>query len=257
MRNLLLTLAFRGTAYHGFQVQANARTVCEVFQDAVQRVISRRCDVKGASRTDAGVHANGFALGMKIEEEIPCDALVRALNVHLPPDIAVLSCREVPADFHPRYMALGKRYLYKIWNAREKNPFLADLAYHVPKRIDAALANRAAGLFVGERDFSALCAAGGSVQDKVRHIHRCGVVREGDLLVLSVTGDGFLYNMVRILTGTVLEVCAGRYAPEEIPEILDSCDRTRAGTTAPAHGLYLDRVFYDREEWEAEVNGLG
>ena len=159
MRNLLMTLAFRGTAYHGFQVQKNAVTVCQVFQDAVERALSRRYDVNGSSRTDAGVHAEGFAIGMRIEERIPCDALVRALNVNLPADIAVLDCREVPEDFHPRYSALGKRYLYKIWNAREKNPFLADLAYHVPKKLDETLADQAARAFVGRRDFSALCAA--------------------------------------------------------------------------------------------------
>lgn len=248
MRNIRMTIAYRGTAYHGWQVQQNARTVCAVFQDALEQVLGRRYDVKGCSRTDAGVHANGFVLSVRCDREtpatIPCEALQKALNNVLPRDIAVLSCADAAKSFHPRYDCAAKRYLYKIWNSPVKNPFLEDLALQYRYHIDEELADAAAHQFVGKRDFSALCAAGGSVEDKVRTVHDCRVSRDGRMVTLSVTGDGFLYNMVRILTGTVLEVCAGRLAIEDIPGILAEKDRSKAGSTLPPHGLYLDRVFY-------------
>lgn len=243
-----MTIAYRGTAYHGWQVQQNALSVCAVFQNALEQVLGRRYPVKGCSRTDAGVHANGFVLSARCDGDppptIPCEALQKALNNLLPRDIAVLGCEDAAEDFHPRYDCTGKRYLYKIWNSGVKNPFLEDLALHYRPVIDEAVADAAAREFVGTRDFSALCAAGGGVEDKVRTIYRCGVRREGELVTLSVTGDGFLYHMVRILTGTVLEVCAGRIAAEEIAGILAGKDRSRAGPTLPPHGLYLDEVFY-------------
>ena len=243
-----MTIAYRGTAYHGWQVQQNARTVCAVFQDGLERVLGRRYDVKGCSRTDAGVHANGFVLSVRCDGEtpptIPCEALQKALNNVLPRDIAVLSCADGLESFHPRYDCAAKRYLYKIWNSPVKNPFLEDLALQYRTIIDKELADAAARQFVGTRDFSSLCAAGGSVEDKVRTVYDCHVSRDGQLVTLSVTGDGFLYNMVRILTGTVLEVCAGRLAIEDIPGILADKDRSKAGPTLPPHGLYLDRVFY-------------
>lgn len=252
MRNIRMTLAYRGTAYHGWQVQQNALSVCTVFQDGVERVLGRRYEVKGCSRTDAGVHANGFVLSLRCPEEeppaIPCGALQKALNNCLPRDIAVLDCRDAPPDFHPRYDCTGKRYLYKIWNSPVKNPFLEDLALQYRPHIDEALANEAAARFLGRRDFTSLCAAGGAVEDKVRTITRCSLRREGELVILSVTGNGFLYNMVRILAGTILEVCYGRLAPEDIPGILDAKDRSKAGPTLPPHGLYLDRVFYPGDE---------
>ena len=247
-----MTIAYRGTAYHGWQVQQNALSVCAVFQDALERVMGQRYEVKGCSRTDAGVHANGFVLSVRCQGDplptIPCEALQKAMNNLLPRDIAVLSCADAEESFHPRYDCVAKRYLYKIWNSPVKNPFLEDLALQYRTYIDEKLADAAAGEFVGKRDFSALCAAGGSVEDQVRTIYGCGVVREGDLVTLWVTGDGFLYNMVRILTGTVLEVCAGRTRLEDISGILAGKDRSRAGPTLAPHGLYLDRVFYPGDE---------
>lgn len=248
MRNIKMTLAFRGTAYHGWQVQRNALSVCTAFQDALEQVLGKRYDVKGCSRTDTGVHARGFVLSVLCPGEdapsIPCEALQKAMNNALPRDMAVLDCADVPWGFHPRYDCLGKRYRYEIWNSPVKNPFLEDLAYHYRPVVDVHLADAAAKAFQGTWDFSTLCAAGGSVEEKVRTIFSCGVERQGDLVVLSVTGDGFLYNMVRILAGTVLEVCAGRLVLSKIPEILEARDRRLAGPTLPPHGLYLDRVFY-------------
>lgn len=252
MRNIRITLAYRGTAYHGWQVQRNARSVCTVFQDALEQALGRRYDVKGCSRTDAGVHANGFVLSVLCPGEappaIPCAALQKALNDRLPRDMAVLDCADAPEEFHPRYDCTAKRYLYKIWDRPVKNPFLEDLALHCRQPLDLERADSAARQFLGRWDFTSLCAAGGSVEDKTRTIYRCAVRREGELAVLSVTGDGFLYNMVRILAGTVLEASRGKLDPAGIPDILRARDRSLAGPTLPPHGLYLDRVFYPDDE---------
>ena len=155
------------------------------------------------------------------------------------------ACRLVPDDFHPRYDARGKRYVYRIWNHPARNPFWEGRAYHYGRRLDVDAMNAAAAALVGQHDFAAFCAAGSSVEDTVRCVSACGVTRRGDLVEIRVQADGFLYNMVRIIVGTLLEVESGRIDPQTIPAILQSGDRTRAGATAPAHGLYLEQVFYD------------
>lgn len=246
MRTIKLTIAYRGTAYHGFQFQKNAISVAQVFQDAVEGIFGARYDIKGCSRTDAGVHANRFVLAIYCSDDrnIPCYRLVRALNANLPPDIAVLDCCDMQEGFHPRYDATGKRYLYRIWNAPQRSPFVADTALHHPSPLDLALMNGAAAALLGTHDFTSFCAAGGKVTDRVRTITHCAVTREGELVTLAITGDGFLYNMVRIIVGTLLEVSAGKRSPHDIPAILSACDRSKAGFTAPAHGLFLDEVYY-------------
>ena len=231
MRNLLLTIAYDGAAYHGWQVQENARTVQQVFQEAAGRVLGVCPSLKGCSRTDTGVHARQFCLSMKTEHAIPCGRLVDALNHFLPADIAVLSCREVPEEFHARYSCRGKEYEYCIWNARVRSPFLRARAYHYYYPLQVEAMNEAAGHFLGSHDFSAITAS------KWRW--------EGDMVIYRVAADGFLYNMVRILVGTMLYVSQGKIRAEEIPAILQSGDRSKAGPTAPAQGLYLNRVFYD------------
>ena len=244
MRHLLLTIRYRGTRYHGYQVQQNALSVAQVVQDAVEQVFGARLPVKGCSRTDAGVHANQFALTLYTERQIPCPNVVRAMNVHLPEDIAVLDCREVSDTFHPRYSCAGKRYLYQIWNSPVRNPFLTDLALHWPHPLDAAELDAAAQGFLGTHDFSAFCSAGSSVEDHVRTIYQASVSRQGELVTFSVTGNGFLYNMVRIMVGTLLQAAREHLGAAEIAAIVERGDRAKAGVTAPAHGLYLDRVFY-------------
>lgn len=245
MRTLLLFLAYNGTRYHGYQVQKNAVTVAETFQNALERVLGERPDIKGCSRTDAGVHANHFAVSFPTKSQIPCQALVRALNANLPPDIAALQCREVEAGFHARYRCTGKRYLYRVRNSRIKNPFAQSLELLYPTHLDEVLLDRAAKAFLGRHDFSGFCSAGSSVEDRVRTLYDFTVKREGELVTFSVTGDGFLYNMVRILVGTLFSVNAGQISPEELPAILESGNRSRAGATVPPQGLYLDEVFYD------------
>lgn len=248
MTRLLLTLQYDGTRYHGWQVQRNARTVQEVLQDAVERITGVRAGVTGCSRTDAGVHADMFCCTFDTGSTMTEKRMIAALNACLPEDIAVYDCRAVPADFHPRYSAVGKRYVYRIWNAPARNPFWNGRALHYRYPLDETALDRAAAGFLGTHDFSALCAAGSTVEDTVRTMTRCGVERRGELLLLTAQADGFLYNMVRILAGTLLDMASGHIPYDAAPLILEGKNRAAAGKTAPAHGLYLDRVFYENLE---------
>ena len=248
--NLLLRLTYKGTRYGGFQVQPNAPTVCAAFQDALQAVTGTRPDVKGCSRTDAGVHALDFALNFRYTGSIPPQKLVLALNAHLPPDIRVKSARPVPEGFHARYAAHAKTYCYRIRNSAIDDPFDLDTCWRAAGPLDLDAMQQAAQRFVGTHDFLALCAAGSGPAahgDTVRTITRCTVERDGDLVTVTVTADGYLYHMVRILAGTLVEVGRGKIRPAGIDAILQSRDRRRAGPTLPAKGLFLVRVDYPPE----------
>lgn len=256
MRNILMTLCYIGTAYHGSQVQANALSITQVVQDAMETVLRRREDVKGCSRTDAGVHANRFCFNFLTENPIPLYALKRGLNAVLPEDIGVLDCREVPLDFHARYSSVGKRYRYLIWNADGKNPFWKGRALEYWQPLDEEKMRRCCTLFLGTHDFGGFCSAKADLSDTVRTIYRCEVGRQGDLVTFTVEGDGFLYHMVRILVGTLLRVSEGKIRLEQVRRALEEKDRSLAGITAPAHGLYLDEVFYERpESWDFPAKG--
>lgn len=245
MRNLLLTLRFDGTAYHGWQVQKNSVTVQQTLQDALETILHHRPPVTGCSRTDAGVHARSYACNFRTEHRIPCENLVRALNTCLPDDVAVLSCREVPDVFHARYSALEKEYVYQIWNTPVRDPFFRGRALHVPYPLDTDIMDEAARHFLGTHDFAAFRAAGSAVKDTVRTISLSHVWREEDRVLFRVRGNGFLYNMVRIMVGTLLYTAQGKLKPADIPAVVASQNRTTAGPTAPAHGLYLNHIFYD------------
>lgn len=244
---VLLWLAYKGTRYAGFQVQPNALTVCEVLQNAMEAVLGSRPDVKGCSRTDAGVHARRFALSFRYDGTVPLRRLPLALNAHLPPDVRVMQAQQVPENFHARYAAHAKTYCYRIRNGAVDDPFDAEYTHRVPKNLDLTAMEKAAAGFVGTHDFLALCASGSSVAahgDTVRTITRCDVTREGEILTITVTADGYLYNMVRILAGTILQAGLGKLDPEQVPAILASRDRRRAGPTLPANGLCLADVQY-------------
>lgn len=245
MRNLLITIRFVGTAYHGWQIQENAVTVQEKLQDALKAVLGALPEIKGCSRTDTGVHASCFCVSFKTDCRIPCDRVPIALNVNLPKDIAVMSCIEVPEDFHARYNARGKRYVYKILNTPLRDPFFEDLALHYTRPLDEKLLDSACKKYIGTHDFAAFCSSGSSVEDTVRTVFDASARRDGDMIIFTVSADGFLYNMVRIMVGTLLSVAEGKIMPEEIPGIIESRDRSRAGITAPPQGLYLHEVFYD------------
>lgn len=248
IRNLKLTLRFVGTAYHGWQVQKNAPTVQETLQDALQAVLGERPGVTGCSRTDAGVHANEYICNFRTMSCIPCENLRRALNANLPRDIAVRACDTAGPEFHARYSACGKEYIYKVWNEAARDPFLEGYALTYSYPLDLPAMQTAAEAFLGEHDFQSFCAAGSSVQDTVRHVTLFEVTRDAGLVQFRVRADGFLYNMVRIMVGTLLSVSQGRIGSGDIPDILQARNRAEAGPTAPAHGLYLNKVFYDAVE---------
>lgn len=244
MRNLLMTIQYDGSAYHGWQVQSNALTVQEVFQNAVEKVFRSRLDIKGCSRTDSGVHANMYCVSLKTDMNIDCLGALRAMNTALPPDIAVIDCREVPSDFHPRYSCKSKEYVYKIYNGSIRNPFLQKYTFHYRYALDAELMDREAQAFLGKHDFSGFCSARSDIEDTVRFVKNVSVKREGDMVLFTVEADGFLYNMVRIMVGTLLFVNEGKIKPGELKDVIESKDRSRAGKTAPPQGLYLNRVNY-------------
>lgn len=244
MRRLLFTIRYDGTAYHGWQVQQNALTVQQLVQDALERLLGQRPDVTGCSRTDTGVHADMFCFHTDVDSDISCERLVSALNAHLPDDIAAYDCREVASDFHARYSSTGKRYVYRFYDGRQRNPFLMRYTTRVNGRLDEARMNAAAAHFVGRHDFAGFCSAGSSVEDTVRTVSEATVERQGDTVVFTVAADGFLYNMVRIMAGTLLDVSSGKLEPEDMPQIISSCERERAGATAKAQGLTLAEVFY-------------
>lgn len=248
MRNLLFTMRYDGTDFHGWQVQNNAPTVQQAFQDAVQRITGKRDNIIGCSRTDAGVHANMYCCNMRTETEIPIKKLITGLNAVLPESIAVYDCKEVPFDFHARYDCISKEYVYKIWNAQEKNPFLKNYYFHYKYPLDVEMLNREAKDFIGEYDYSAFCSAGSSTNDNVRNVKNVRLERNGDEVLIFFEANGFLYNMVRIMTGTLIDISRGKIERGTILQIIKSMDRSRAGVTAPAHGLYLNKVNYNIKE---------
>lgn len=245
LRNLLITISYRGTNYHGWQIQQNALSVQEVFQNALFEIICERPDIKGCSRTDSGVHANMYCISLKTSHPIECIRLIMALNRYLPLDMAVLDVREVSLDFHARYSCIGKEYVYKLWNSEIRNPFLDGLALHYRYRIDETVLNKAAQSFVGSHDFTSFCTLDKREKgDFVRTVKYFNVERNGDMITFTVAADGFLYNMVRIMVGTLLHIRQGKLSPDAIPQILKSENRKAAGPTAPSCGLYLNKVFY-------------
>ena len=250
MRNIKLTLQYDGAAFHGYQQQPNGDTVEARLKDAIAQILSEQATVYGCSRTDAGVHANDFCCNFKTQSDRPCDKIMRGLNAVLPPQIAVTACEDASPNFHARYSCLGKEYVYKIWNGKTRNPFLLERALFYPFELDVPLLHAQAQAFVGTHDFAAFCAAGSEVKTTGRTVYRCKVEREGDLVTFTVCGNGFLYNMVRIMVGTLLDIQNGKIERGTIDAILRSGDRTRAGVTAPPQGLYLNRVFYEEGGWQ-------
>lgn len=245
MQGYILKIAYKGTGYCGWQVQPDKPTVQATVQAACRAVFGVDVNITGCSRTDSGVHARGFvalASGDALPD-IPTEALPLAINTKLPEDISVTEVSVAPEGFHPRYSAKGKEYVYVIHNSRIRDPFSEETAWQFPRYIDAELANGLCEEFVGKHDFRAFMASGSKITDTVREIKYFKAERNGDNVVFTVAADGFLYNMVRIMVGTVAEAASGtRIMP--IKEIIASADRANAGTTAPAKGLTLNKVFY-------------
>lgn len=244
MRHVRLVVQYDGAAYAGFQVQPACPTVQLVLEQALTRLLGETVRVRGASRTDAGVHACGQVITFTTENVIPLNRIVPALNALLPSDIAVTVADEVSLEFDPRRHARRKRYLYRILNRDLPSPFIGRYAWHLQGPLDVAAMQQAAVWLVGKHDFAAFCAAGGSASHTVREIFGLDVRQCREIIEISVSGNAFLYMMVRIIVGTLVEVGKGKLQPEQVGAILGGRDRGLAGATAPPCGLTLMTVEY-------------
>ena len=244
MKRILLTISYDGTNYSGWQKQKNAVTVQGEFDKACLTLFKTDVESIGASRTDAGVHALGQRAVIDVDTSIPAEKIPLALNPLLPDDIVVTHAEEVGADFNPRFKALKKTYEYSIYNAPFRNPLYRNYSEYVRYELDLDSMRTACEAFVGEHDFRAFCASGNSSKTTVRTIYSLDVEKDGDFIKIRVTGNGFLYNMVRIIAGTLIYVGEGRIAPDDLPEIIASGDRRKAGKTAGPSGLVLVKIMY-------------
>ncbi len=245
MRNIALKLMYVGTAYHGWQVQKNAVTVAETLEKALATVVCHPVKLTGAGRTDAGVHAETYIANFRTTSSIPCDRLPLAVNTRLPDDIVVVSAREVSEGFNAIGSCLKKEYTYRVYNSRIRNAFYVDRVYFYPKRLDESIMAEAAARFVGTHDFAAVRAVGTEVKSTVRTVYYFDVARAGDKIELKVCANGFLYNMVRAMVGTVLYAAEGKLTPDGISDILLRGNRTEAGPTVPPGGLYMTKLWYN------------
>lgn len=244
MRRIRLRVAYDGTAYCGWQVQPEVPTIEGELNQAISRLTKEEIIVIGASRTDAGVHAKGNVAVFDTESTIPADRFAYALNPLLPEDIVVVASDEVAADWHPRHCDTEKTYEYKILNSKFPDPMRRRDTYHVSFDLDFEKMREAAGYLKGEHDFKSFCNVHTQVEDTVRMIYDLEVEKEEELITIRVRGNGFLYNMVRILAGTLIGVGRGAIAPEQIPAILEAKDRQAAGMTVPPQGLTLVKIDY-------------
>ncbi len=249
MKKFLLTLKYDGTDYCGWQVQKNGVSVQAKVFDALLKSLGNIDGVTGCSRTDAGVHANMYCCHFSSETRLETSKIIMAANAHLPSDISVTDCREAPDDFHARYSCKGKNYIYRIRNSRIRDPFDYKYSLLYPRDLNIDLMNKAAAEFIGEYDFTAFSSVGSKVASTVRKIYESRFFTDDDTVVFSITGNGFLYNMVRIIVGTLLNVNEGKTDPRDIHKILESKDRSLAGTTVKPHALFLNKVFYEYEEF--------
>lgn len=250
-RRIKLIVEYDGTAYSGWQRQLNGPSVQQHIEEALARLTGAPVSVTGSSRTDAGVHALGLCAHFDTAARIPADKVCFALNTMLPADIRVRESMPAPAGFHARFSACGKVYRYTFYNARHMCAVGRQYAAHVPLRLDEAAMHEEAQALCGTHDFAAFAASGSVAKSTVRTIYRAKVTRAGDYVTLTVLGDGFLYNMVRIIAGTLMEVGTGKRAPGAIARAIENHDRLALGQTAPACGLTLMTVLYEGEEARA------
>lgn len=245
---VLLTCEYDGTDFVGFQHQENQRSVQDELSKALYAVFGEEIAVTGCSRTDSGVHARGHVSHCDVPIKIPEDRLPYAINSFLPSDLAVKKAMYVRDDFSARFDNNGKRYCYRIYKGAVRSPLISRYSYHAPYNLDISKMQKAATYFAGEHDFAAFCAVGGSQMTTVRKLNYVKVSvspMNSDLIEIEVSGEAFLYNMVRIIAGTVFEVGIGKINPDDISDIISSCDRKRAGKTLPACGLTLEEVYLD------------
>lgn len=243
---VMLTVAYEGTNYCGWQVQPNGITIEQVLNETLSELLGEEITVTGASRTDSGVHSLGNVAVFDTKTRMPAEKISYALNQRLPEDIVVRGSREVPADFHPRFSKSEKTYEYRILNTRFNQPLLRKTTYFYHYPLDAAAMQQAAAVLVGEHDFTSFSSVHAQTNTFVRTIYALDVTKEGDVITIRVRGNGFLYNMVRIIAGTLIQVGAGVRPAEEMQSILEGCDRSLAGPTAPPEGLTMIGISYEK-----------
>jgi tRNA pseudouridine38-40 synthase len=244
LRNIKLIIEYDGTNYSGWQRQNNAITIQEKVESAIEEITGEETKITGSSRTDAGVHARGYTGNFYTGSNISVEKFTGAINSKLPLDIVILHCFEVTLEFHSRYNSTGKIYSYSIINRRESVAVGRNYIYHHQKVLDVAAMKLATKYFMGTHDFSAFKNLGSSVKTSVRTITRLDIIKNGDLIEIYISADGFLYNMARIIVGALIRVGEGKIKPNEIEDIIESKQRARAGKSAPACGLCLEEVFY-------------
>ena len=244
MRNIKLTIEYDGTLYSGWQKQNNAKTVQETIEKALSKILKAEVSITGSSRTDSGVHAKGMVANFFTDSRIPAEKFREAINTKLPDDIAIIKSEEVDLDFHARYLSKGKTYCYTIINRYEKVALYKNYSHHVREKLDLELMNKCCKMFIGKHDFSAFKAAGSSVKTSVRTISDLHIEKEDDFIKIYVTADGFLYNMVRIIVGTLIEVGQNKRSIETVKKAINSCNREDAGYCVPPNGLILEKVYY-------------
>ncbi len=244
MKRIKAIIQYDGSLYHGFQIQHNAITIQEIIQDCIYSLIGEKVSLLCSGRTDAGVHALGQVIVFDTGSSIPPEKWKFALNSTLPEDIRILNSCEAASDFHPRYHAILKHYRYLLYQQADGQVFYRKYAYCNEETYHIDKMQQACAIIEGRHNFKAFCASGSSVTDYVREVKACTITSQGPFLQLDIKADGFLYNMVRIVMGTLLEVGRGKYAPRHLQEILSGQDRSIAGPTAPPQGLYLVSVDY-------------
>lgn len=238
-----MKIAYDGTAYHGWQVQPNAITIQETLQEGIKKILQKDIGVTGCSRTDAGVHAKEFYCHLDCDDNIPKEAFLRGLNSVLPNDISVMDAKVVPSDFHARYSAKGKNYIYNFYYG-VTNPFLDRYALRLDRKIDLNVTNEFCKSLIGKYDFYGFSSSGRSVEDTVRTVTDCKIYLKDDFVRFDISANGFLYNMVRIIVGTALGVSYGRLEADVAKKVFETKDRSLAGQTVPPNGLFLNKVFY-------------
>lgn len=247
MGRKLLEISYLGTRYCGWQVQPNGITVQEVLQNALEKLLKHRPDVTGCSRTDSGVHAKSFYCHFDTDNPIPNDGVVLGLNTLLPDDVSAISCIDVLTDFHARYNSTGKTYCYRFFCSKIRDPFLVGRALMIKNPIDLKKAERYCSLMIGKHNFAAFSSIHRTVEDTVRTVQNAKVIKTNIGFDFYVTADGFLYNMVRIMVGALLDYSAGKITDEDIFKAFETGDRKLLGATAPPVGLYLEKVYYGKD----------
>ncbi len=251
-RNIKIIAKYFGKNYHGWQKQLGEKTIQGEIEKSAAEIFGESIYLIGSGRTDAGVHALGQTANFITRHNIPEDKILYALNSKLPRDIRIIHSEEVPMGFHSRYDALGKTYEYKIYNSRIIDPFIKDTSYFVPYKLDIEKMYRVKDFFEGEHDFKGFMSTGSSVDNTVRKIHNIRMNEDNKIIKLSITGNGFLYNMVRIIVGTLIDIGRGKIEENSIEKIIKSKDRNLAGHTAKAEGLFLKKVYYEYNIQELE-----